>query len=154
MRRSVQLLVIMGWSLCLATTAMGQTPSPAATPEVIGAGRAAANDPTTLPDGWRYRWHEGRWWYYLPNEQWVYWNGSAWTEVQAAPTSVPFAGSWNGSPQGYAPYSIAPRPSIFGSRQSTNRGWVGGFYSSGGGYGSPEFGYGYGVPTYGPGYGR
>ncbi len=28
---------------------------------------------------WRYRWHEGRWWYYLPNNQWVWWDGAEWS---------------------------------------------------------------------------
>jgi hypothetical protein len=34
------------------------------------------------PD-WHYRWHEGRWWYWMPESQsWVVWTGSTW---------VPFA---------------------------------------------------------------
>ncbi|HEX4130477.1 MAG TPA: hypothetical protein VHZ24_10555 [Pirellulales bacterium] len=29
-------------------------------------------------DSWRFRHHQNRWWYYQPNGQWVYWNGSQW----------------------------------------------------------------------------
>ncbi len=29
---------------------------------------------------WRYRWHEGHWWYWLPSERWVYWDGGRWNE--------------------------------------------------------------------------
>jgi hypothetical protein len=27
---------------------------------------------------WRYRWHDGRWWYWMPSERWVYWDGGRW----------------------------------------------------------------------------
>jgi uncharacterized protein YkwD len=29
---------------------------------------------------WRYRWHEGRWWYWLPSERWVVWLDGRWVE--------------------------------------------------------------------------
>lgn len=34
------------------------------------------------PD-WHYRWHEGRWWYWMSeNSKWMYWTGSAWAPFQ------------------------------------------------------------------------
>jgi hypothetical protein len=33
---------------------------------------------------WRMRWHNGRWWYWLPNERWVWWTGSMWTAQEPA----------------------------------------------------------------------
>jgi hypothetical protein len=30
-------------------------------------------------EGWRYKWHNGHWWYYQPNKQWLFWNGTSWT---------------------------------------------------------------------------
>ena len=26
----------------------------------------------------RYRWHNGRWWYWLPSQRWVYWHNGHW----------------------------------------------------------------------------
>src|SRR5262245_7193575 len=59
---------------------------PAAEGEAVPAPKAddipaprSAEDQT-----WRYRWHDGRWWYWLPSERWVYWDGSRWNEPPAA----------------------------------------------------------------------
>ncbi len=30
------------------------------------------------PDGWRYRWHNNRWWYWHPNNRWSYWDNNRW----------------------------------------------------------------------------
>jgi hypothetical protein len=88
----------------------------------------------------RYRYENGRWWYYTRSNEWLVWNGSAWE--RAVPSS---SGSGQRStPQGRLFVRSQPIPS------PGYRGWVGGFYSSGGGYGASDFGYGYGVPTYGP----
>lgn len=41
-----------------------------------------------VPDDWRYRFHNGRWWYWMTNRQWSYWNGAEWAEYAApAPLS-------------------------------------------------------------------
>ncbi len=29
-------------------------------------------------DAWRYRYFNGRWWYWRPNETWGYWDGAQW----------------------------------------------------------------------------
>lgn len=29
---------------------------------------------------WRYRRHQGRWWYWLPSEKWVVWSGDRWVD--------------------------------------------------------------------------
>ncbi len=31
-------------------------------------------------DEWRYRFFNGRWWYWRPNETWAFWDGSQWRE--------------------------------------------------------------------------
>ena len=31
-------------------------------------------------ESWRYRQHDGRWWYWMPSKQWVVWNGSEWVK--------------------------------------------------------------------------
>jgi hypothetical protein len=37
----------------------------------------ARQQPTV--EGWRYKWHNGHWWYYQPNKQWLFWNGTSWS---------------------------------------------------------------------------
>ena len=36
-----------------------------------GTPDAAGQAPPQNPDQWRYRWYNGAWWYYGPNNQWV-----------------------------------------------------------------------------------
>ena len=36
----------------------------------------------TTSEAWRYRWHEGRWWYWLPRGRWVIWMDGRWVEPQ------------------------------------------------------------------------
>jgi hypothetical protein len=38
--------------------------------------RLRAGDPANR---WRYKFHNGHWWYYGRSNQWSYWDGSAWT---------------------------------------------------------------------------
>jgi uncharacterized protein YkwD len=33
-------------------------------------------------ESWRYRWHEDRWWYYLPSGRWVVWMDGRWMELR------------------------------------------------------------------------
>jgi hypothetical protein len=42
-------------------------------------------------NGWRYRWHQGRWWYYGENGSWRYWTGRAWTAYSPATARRPSA---------------------------------------------------------------
>jgi hypothetical protein len=39
-------------------------------------------------DQWRYRHHNGQWWYYQTNNKWAVWNGSRWTEPMASAGST------------------------------------------------------------------
>jgi hypothetical protein len=52
---------------------------------VLVAAKLPAEEPSTLktvkPD-WHYRWHEGRWWYSMPDNKWVVWSGSAWVPFE------------------------------------------------------------------------
>ena len=42
----------------------------------LPAGQEAASSKMVRPD-WHYRWHEGRWWYWMPeNSKWMVWNGA------------------------------------------------------------------------------
>ncbi len=33
----------------------------------------------------RYRWHQGRWWYWLPSERWVFWSKDHWEDYLPPP---------------------------------------------------------------------
>ncbi len=35
-------------------------------------------------NSWRYRRHDGRWWYWLPSEKWVVWSDGKWTPYDPA----------------------------------------------------------------------
>jgi hypothetical protein len=111
-------------------------------PEILPPGKPVPRDSEAAsarkPTG--YRWHEGHWWYRLADGQWLIWTGDRWRLVSSSP-SVSSRRVWVES-RSYANVPPSVRP--------TNHGWVGGFYSSGGGYGASDFGYGYGIPTYGP----
>jgi hypothetical protein len=126
-----------------------QTQVPAMTaapkqPELIPPGASVADRSPAASDSsgesFRYRYQDGRWWYYTRSHEWLVWNGSAWQ--RAAPMSGGSAP--RSTPLGRQFVRSQPVPS------PNYRGWVGGFYSSGGGYGASDFGYGYGVPD-GPG---
>ena len=41
---------------------------------------------STNPDGekWRFRQHDGLWWYWLPSEKWVYWHEGKWVPYDAS----------------------------------------------------------------------
>jgi len=41
--------------------------------------RSSSNAPSgNQANRWRYKFHNGHWWYYDRGKQWSYWNGSAW----------------------------------------------------------------------------
>ena len=130
--------------------AQANRPSDAAPPSRNSVPSFSANQIEELPSqnpvpqtsDPRYRWERGQWWYYLPNGRWVFWNGQGWQSAEAFATAPPAP---------LAPLRRGAAHWFSNETRRTDRGWVGGFYSSGGGYGSSDFGYGYGVPTYGPG---
>jgi len=90
-------------------------------------------------ENWRYKFHNGHWWYWMPNNTWVFWNGSSWTAY---------------SPDAYNNF-YSSQPQTY----SNGYGYAGGGqqYSNGGYYGGNYFGpgwYGYGYGPYGYGYNR
>ncbi|HVA47228.1 MAG TPA: hypothetical protein VNH11_12745 [Pirellulales bacterium] len=85
---------------------------------------------------WRYRHHNGHWWYYHPNNQWSYWNGNAWSGY---------------NPQTYRQW-YSSRPA-YGGNFGYSSGYRGNYYGNGmygGGYGNGMYGRNY----YGNGYGN
>ena len=109
-------------------------------PPVAGANAGVAANPSS--NHWRYRWHNGTWWYWTPANRWVYRNGNEWANFEPAVTAVPDAR-----------YTSQP---VYGYYQAAPNGYYPGPYSYSAGYGGyygPVYQGGY---YYGPGgyYGR
>jgi hypothetical protein len=49
------------------------------------------------PDGWRYRYENGAWWYWQPNNHWTYYDNGGWQNyvVEAPAPAVPVASDPN-----------------------------------------------------------
>jgi hypothetical protein len=84
--------------LVLATLAWGVAGALAEDPTRPEAARAQAGQPTTSanplngPEGWRYTWSRGRWWYWLPEQRWMFWERGRWvdyTPTRASPDQTP-----------------------------------------------------------------
>jgi hypothetical protein len=62
MRAAILTLLIAG---SIVSTGLGASPQPAASPD---------------QNAWRYVWHNGAWWYWLPQQKWVYWQSNHWND--------------------------------------------------------------------------
>lgn len=112
--------------------------------QTSGVGVAVGVAANQNPEQWRYRWHGNNWWYWTPENRWVYRNGNEWINYEPTITGVPDAryssqpvyGYYQSSPNGYyaGPYRYST-----GYRGYYGYGPVyqGGYYGSGGYYGQP-----------------
>lgn len=91
------------------------------------------------PNDWRYVYHNGRWWYWQPNNTWVIWNGSAWIPQSQF---IEYR-------TGYRGYYQSPR---YYNDRYYNRGYYDGRYYNDGYYYGPGYRGGYYDPRYGTGY--
>jgi len=101
-------------------------------------------------DQWRYRWHNGHWWYWTPENRWVYRNGNQWTSyppalpvppaLLVAPdpsyASQPAYGNYAPNPYGYysSPYGYSTG---YGGYYNYSPGYQGGYYAPGPYYARP-----------------
>jgi hypothetical protein len=60
------------------------------------SGDAVVSNAPAGGESWRYRQHNGRWWYWLPSNRWVIWDGGQW--IDYVPTTVTYVPS-----RSYAP---------------------------------------------------
>jgi hypothetical protein len=77
-------------------------PADANVPEGLDSSSAATGE------NWRYRQHEGRWWYLLPDNRWVVWSDGAWIDP---PTHAVESESGDGLRHQAAPRYVIPSPS-------------------------------------------
>ncbi len=84
------LLVAVGSRLARADEPQAPVPAPSgsATSAAPGAAGATAPDAAAASaDAWRFRRHNGQWWYWLPSNKWVVWNGTKWEPYVAQATA-------------------------------------------------------------------
>ncbi len=84
------------------------TPQPAEpAPSAASADSQTDQTPTQGGEKWRYRQHQGMWWYWLPSEKWVYWSDGKWvnydpeTYAQLRASRRNRVYSYRGSQSGY-----------------------------------------------------
>jgi len=112
-----------------AAPSSGETAASSAAADVTGG--------TSTTDGhsWRYRKHEGRWWYWMPSNRWVVWMDGRWVDppTQALETEPAEISQYHAVPSYGAP---APSPAAR-LLQPRPRDW----YYSGGVYDGPYYYY-------------
>ena len=71
-------------------------------------------------ESWRFRWHQGQWWYWQPSNRWVYWSNDQWNSYEPG-QSVPAAASAPRRAQSYSGATQGPwgpiRYDNYGNRQ-------------------------------------
>jgi hypothetical protein len=84
----IALAIVVGApSTALASQASDAAAGPTASTAKSNAS-AAGNVVGSRPgESWRYRRHDGQWWYWLPSEKWVYWTGDRWKAYEPLATS-------------------------------------------------------------------
>lgn len=91
-----------------------------------GVSTAQAADQRTIQvqDHWRYTFHNGEWWYWLPTKKWVYWRENRWNEfdpktyVSPGWSGVRATGLAGATYGGRADYNSDIRP-YYGRAEST-----------------------------------
>jgi hypothetical protein len=93
MRHSVTSCVFLLALIAAPWTTRGDEPGPPQTAaaadtqtdsaQTDSARTDKAQPPAEAPDAWRYRRHNGAWWYWLPSNRWVYWTGEKWMPYRA-----------------------------------------------------------------------
>jgi hypothetical protein len=94
------------------------TPNPAATTQADPAADVNPGDPPQAPvaqdpgsqspgvpgpDGWRYRWSGGRWWYWTPAKRWMWYSDDGqWVDAEPTPPPPAFIQPPAVIPPGYA----------------------------------------------------
>ncbi len=123
--------------------AMAPRASAQAVDAAVRADVAVANATTAavnVNNNWRYRRHNGRWWYYTPQRSWMVWDGGAWNPYQSGSNFYVGRG-YNGYYGGPAYYGRANGYYGPGYNGYYGRGYYGpyrswsGYRGYGGGYG-------------------
>ena len=85
MRRAALFVVVfiaIGFTTTIAAAQRAAGDVQSADAAKLNEPAASRTDASQPSDSWRYRRHDGLWWYWLPSEKWVYWTGDRWTAYQ------------------------------------------------------------------------
>ena len=160
MRTSIVISSLALGAALLCGSAKGQEIPPA---PPLEAGAPIANSDlapravdvaSSRADRWRYKWHNGQWWYWLPSERWVIWVDDRWEDyLPPAPAAVttysyPRQTYYRVPTQTYYsyPYRSSYRgygPSVGFYIGSGQGGWYGGGHHGGGHHGGGHHGGGH-----------
>ena len=70
-------------ALAVADESAAGSPATSETPVATSASDTHPTDgaaPATNDEHWRFKRHNGQWWYWLPSEKWVVWSGQEWVD--------------------------------------------------------------------------
>ena len=100
-------LVLVG--LCAVGQELVPTPDTIGGAKINSAATAGSSPPAgaTAKTDWRYRWYNGRWWYWTPQNCWMWYsNDGRWVAFDANNPPVPgyWAGYYPGVNVGVGPY--------------------------------------------------
>ncbi len=76
-------LLLGGMSLARAEEPTNSD-TPDTAPTAASADPSDASSPAATGEKWRYRRHQGMWWYWLPSNKWVYWSDDKWVPYDPA----------------------------------------------------------------------
>ena len=82
----IVILTSAGRAVAAQETSASSAPQakPPAAPAADAAPAAKDGQPPQASgESWRYKRHQGVWWYWLPTNQWVYWSGKSWVNYDA-----------------------------------------------------------------------
>ena len=106
-----------GWAVSpVDAKAQGGDPAAAAK---AASGDAKGSSPDSTEERWRFKRHQGLWWYWLPTNKWVYWTGDRWVGYDAK-TYAEFSASRNPQPTYSYPgasYSGGSQSSVWGQER-------------------------------------
>ncbi len=109
---------------------------------------ATESSAVATDNAWRYRNHNGAWWYWLPSNRWVQWSNGAWVDApegSSVPTTYTSPTYTLPAVRYVAPTYTYYRPSYsYGSSYYPSYGY-GGYGGYGGGYGGYYGGRGIGI---------
>jgi hypothetical protein len=82
------LVIAFAASLLMTPPAIAGIQKDAAVPPKASFAAVGKQAQQPVVESWRYKWHNGHWWYYQTNKQWLFWDGTRWT------TYSPMAYQW------------------------------------------------------------